>query len=70
MEMKEVEGKAVDKLKKIVEQKGMPIAEICRRAGLPYELIRRSLVEERSMKVDEFISICKVLKIEFNEFIK
>lgn len=46
-----------------LDERGMSIAELARRADVEYERVRGSLVEDRKMLADEFLRYCKVLGI-------
>lgn len=47
---------------------GITNAELARRAKIDQELLRRSLIGERNLKADEFISLCVQLDLGIKDF--
>lgn len=41
---------------------------VAEKAGMPPELLRRSLEGRRKLQADEFIAICSVLSLDLDDF--
>lgn len=54
-----------DRVKKI----GITVAELSRRTEIDSELLRRSLLGERSIKADELVSLCHELDISISDLV-
>lgn len=52
-----------------INERGMSLAELCRRTNLNPELIRRSLENKRHLKSEEFLVICQVLDLSLSDFV-
>lgn len=51
-----------------VEEIGITKAELARRIGIDDELLRRSLAGTRKIGADEFICLCKELRLRLSDF--
>lgn len=59
----------IDVLNGVIRERGIPIAELARRAGIDGELLRRSLCGTRNLRATELIAICKELHLEVEDFL-
>lgn len=59
----------VDVLNNVIRERGIPVAELARRAGIDGELLRRSLCGTRNLRATELVAICKVLHLEVEDFL-
>lgn len=55
-------------LNKRIKERGITIRELSRRVGMNDELLRRSLAGTRGIRADEFISLCKELSLDIEDF--
>lgn len=46
-----------------IKNQGIKLSFLSDATGIQYELLRRSLKNDRKLRADEFIKICNVLKI-------
>lgn len=60
--------KAYEVVRQRVEQRGIPNAELARRTHINSELLRRSLMGERNLRADEFVSLCNELDLSLADF--
>lgn len=51
-----------------VKEIGIPKSELARRLGMSGELLRRSLLGQRKLTADEFISLCFELNLDLSDF--
>lgn len=51
-----------------IEMNGIKQVFVAERAGIPPELLRRSLEGQRKIPADEFIRLCLVLKLDLKDF--
>lgn len=50
------------------KDRGMPVSELARRAGIEYEALRVSLEGGRNIRADEFVELCRILDLDLNDF--
>lgn len=55
-------------LKKYIAENGIKQNFVAEKAGMPAELLRRSLDGKRKLQADEFIVICGVLSLDLDYF--
>ena len=60
---------AVEVISQRIEAMPINKSELARRIGIDYELLRRSLNNERVLKGDELVNICVILGITIDDFI-
>ena len=60
--------KATDIIRNYVTTNGIMLEYIAERSGMSVRSLRQSLEGKRLLKADEFISVCKVLKLDFDYF--
>lgn len=60
--------KAYEVIDAEVQKRGISIAELSRRVGIDYELLRRSLAGNRKIGADEFIALCEELQLGIADF--
>ena len=58
--MSQVEMRVAD----AVRESGMTITAICAKTGIPYGCLYPSLKGRRELRVSEFLSLCRVLRID------
>lgn len=51
-----------------VARVGITTAELARRTGINSELLRRSLIGERTLKANELITLCAQLELTLEDF--
>lgn len=51
-------------LKEGINNRGMSLAELSRRTGIPYHRVRKAVDGETKINAKDFIIYCKVLKID------
>lgn len=51
-----------------VKKRGITNSELARRIGIPAELLRRSLKGIRKITADEFLSLCRELNMQLDDF--
>lgn len=56
-----------ERLKQLVENKGVTYSFISSRTGIPVDAISKSLLGKRRLPADELVDICNVAGIELNE---
>lgn len=56
-----------EKLKQLVDDKGVTYSFISSRTGIPVDAISKSLLGKRRLPADELVNICNVVGIELNE---
>lgn len=59
----------IDVLNRCVKERGIPTSELARRVGLDPELLRRSLAGTRNLRADEFLCLCRELKLDTSDFL-
>lgn len=57
----------MEKLKKVLELKGISIYKLSQLTGVKYELLRRTFNESRKLTADELVLILNKTGIEFSE---
>lgn len=55
-------------IKAHITENGIKQNFVAEKAGMPPELLRRSLEGRRKLQADEFIAICAVLSLDLNDF--
>lgn len=60
--------KAAAMIKEYISQNGIRQNFVAQKAGIPAELLSRSLDGKRRLQADEFIAICNVLSLDFDYF--
>lgn len=55
-------------LKEYISNNGIKQSFVAEKAGMPAELLRRSLEGKRKLQADEFLMICKVLSLDLDYF--
>lgn len=60
--------KAAEKIKTLVESKGVSYTFISQETGIPVNAISRSLMGKRRLPADEMILICNVIGIDLGDF--
>ena len=58
----------IDVLNDKIRERGIPSAELARRAGIEPELLRRSLAGSRKLTADEFVRVCHELSLDTPDF--
>ena len=56
-----------ERLKQLVDDKGVTYSFISSRTGIPVDAISKSLLGKRRLPADELVNICNVVGIELNE---
>ena len=56
-----------ERLKQLVDDKGVTYSFISSRTGIPVDAISKSLLGKRRLPADELVDICNVVGIELNE---
>ena len=56
-----------ERLKQLVEDKGVTYSFISTRTGIPVDAISKSLLGKRRLPADELVNICNAVGIELNE---
>lgn len=51
-----------------VQKRGITVAELARRTEINQELLRRSLIGDRKINADEFVSLCRELNLGIENF--
>lgn len=59
-----------EKLKKIVEEKGIKQSYLCEHTGMTADAISRILNSNRKVTAEEFLGICQVLDVDPRQFFK
>lgn len=57
-----------EKLKHLIEEKGMSYTFLSVRTGIPIDAISKSLMGKRKLLADEFIAICNAAHIDVKDF--
>lgn len=60
--------RAFEKLKQLIDDKGITYTFISNKTGIPVNTISRSLSGKRKLPADEMISICKATGIDLSDF--
>lgn len=58
-----------EKLKKIVEEKGLKQSYLCEHTGMTADAISRILNSNRKVTAEEFLGICQVLDVDPRQFL-
>ena len=61
---------AAERIKSVVESRGIKLTAISQATGIPIDAISRSFLGKRKMLADEFISICRFLDLDMTAFCK
>lgn len=56
-----------ERLKQLVDNKGVTYSFISSRTGIPVDAISKSFLGKRRLPADELVDICNVVGIELNE---
>lgn len=56
-----------ERLKQLVDNKGVTYSFISSRTGIPVDAISKSFLGKRRLPADELVNICNVVGIELNE---
>lgn len=56
-----------ERLKQLVDDKGVTYSFIASKTGIPVDAISKSLLGKRRLPADELVDICNVVGIELNE---
>lgn len=59
---------ASEKLKRLIDDRGITYTFISSRTGISIDAISRSLLGKRKLPADEFIAICNAANIDIREF--
>lgn len=59
---------AAERVKKMVEDRGVSFTFISERTGIPVNAISRSLLGKRRFPADEMLLICHVIGIDLGDF--
>lgn len=62
--------RAFERLKQLIDDKGITYTFISNKTGIPVNTISRSLSGKRKLPADEMISICKATGIDLNDFVE
>lgn len=54
-------------LERYIRSRGITVQHLSNVTGIPYECIRRSFRENRTMSADEFVGIMKALNIDIKD---
>ena len=60
--------RAFERLKQLIDDKGITYTFISNKTGIPVNTISRSLSGQRKLPADEMISICKATGIDLSDF--
>lgn len=60
--------KAAERMKTLVESKGVSYTFISEKTGIPVNAISRSLMGKRRLPADEMILICNVIGVDLGDF--
>ncbi len=61
---------AAERVKQIVEDKGVSYTFISEKTGIPVNAISRSFLGKRRFPADEMVAICSVIGIDLGDFYK
>ncbi len=61
---------AAERIKEIVEAKGVSYTFIAEKTGIPVNAISRSFLGKRRLPADEMIAICGVIGVDLGDFLK
>jgi len=56
-----------EKLKKIIDERGIKYTFIAKKTGIPSNCLSRTLLGKRRLPADEMISICNVIGIDMKD---
>lgn len=59
-----------EKLKKIVEEKGIKQSYLCEHTGMTADAVSRILNSNRKVTAEKFLGICQVLDVDPRQFFK
>lgn len=59
-----------ERLKKIVEERGIKQSFLCEQTGMTPDAISRILNSNRKVTADEFLNICQVLNVDPRQFFR
>lgn len=59
--------KAKNMIKESIHRRGMTLAELSRRTGIPYHRVRKAVEGDSRIMANDFLLYCKVLDIEVRE---
>lgn len=59
--------RAAEKIRVLVENKGITYTYISKKTGIPVNSISRALMGKRRLPADEFIAICQVIGVSLGD---
>ena len=62
--------RAFEKLKQLIDDKGITYTFISNKTGIPVNTISRSLSGKRKLPADEMILICRATGIDLSDFVE
>lgn len=57
-------GKAESIMSQAIKESGMTVKAVSRKTGIPYGHLQPSLKGYRNLRVDEFLALCALLKVD------
>lgn len=59
---------AAERLKEMIDAKGVTYSFIASKTGIPVGSISKTMLGQRKLPADELVGICRVLNVDLNDF--